>query len=121
MKLVFALLSLVLSTGAFAIAGGCKGMHEGKEVLAEGYGEGNDPRNVSGTVTVDGQEVARFDGQDASINFLLLRGKVTNEHGDIVEAKVTSMTALTGTVTRLYVPAHGIDYRNIAMNCWMSK
>ena len=121
MKLLTTVLTLSISCNVFAIAGGCKGMHEGVEVLANGYGEGNDPRNVSGTVSVDGREVARFDGRDASINFLLLRGKVTNGQGDIVEAKVTSMTELTGVVTRLYVPAYGIDYRNIPMQCWYAK
>lgn len=121
MKMIFAVLTLALSAQAFAISGTCRGVHDGKEVIAEGYGEGNDPRNVSGTVSVDGVEVARFDGQDASINFILLRGKVTNSYGDLVEGRVTSLTALTGLVTRLYVPAQGIDYRNIEMQCQMTK
>jgi hypothetical protein len=42
---------------------------------------------------------------------------VTNNHGALLEAKVTNIAKGTGVIKRLLVPEFGIDYRNIPMSC----
>ena len=119
MKWLTLVSALVISTNVFALAGGCRGEYQGQEVLLNAYGEGNDPREASGTVSVDGREVARFDGRDARINYLFQTAKVTNAQGDLAEGRVVSLLDKTGIITRLQVQGYGIDFRNVPVQCWV--
>ena len=121
MKTTLALACLSLSLQAFAISGACKGLVNGKELVINVYGTGNDPREATGTLMLSGKEISQFDGQDARLNFFTLSGKITNYQGDYAEGKVTDMGKLKGILTRLIVKTAGIDASNIPLQCWTTK
>ena len=121
-KLIISALTLILLTGtAFATPGkgGCSGIYQGKKVSFTGFmGHINYLDTLTGSLEVDGREVARFEGRDVQLSFLSRTFVVKNDQGDMAEGKLNNPIRKTGVISRLYVPAYGIDYRNIAMSCW---
>lgn len=98
---------------------GCRGVYQGKSVSFSGVGKSiTDIKNGRGSISVDGKNVADFEGEDMKINYFTQSFKVTNNHGALLEARVTNISKGTGVIKRLYVPEYGIDYRNIPMSCW---
>lgn len=109
----------LLSSAAFAGKGGCAGVYKGKRIIFNGLiTNPMDTSTGNGHIIVGGRRVADFDGEDLKINYLFRTFKVRNNHGDMVEGKVTNITKMTGVMSRLYVRGFGIDYRNIPMTCW---
>ena len=121
-KLVFSLL-LLTSTVALAAGpgkGGCSGVYQGKKVSFTAYMSDIDYlENLTGGVFVDGRQVATFTGYDVSLSLLARTFRMSNGQGDIAEGKLSNPIRKTGVMSRLYVPAYGIDYRNISMSCWL--
>lgn len=116
-----ALLLFLLTHAAFAVPakGACNGVHEGKKISMVGtmYNM-KSLQTLSGTLIIDGREIAHFDGRDAQLNIFFRTAMITNAHGDLATAKLTNPIQKSGVITRLYVRSYGIDYRNIAMSCW---
>ena len=111
-------LSLITSA-AFAGRGGCSGVHKGKRIIFNGLiTNPMDTDTGRGNISVGGRVIAEFEGEDLRINYLFQTFKASNNHGDLVEGKVTNMRKMTGVMKRLYVRGYGIDYRNIPMTCW---
>lgn len=120
LKIIIMIVTLaLLSSAAFAGRGGCAGVHKGKRIIFNGLiTNPMDTSTGNGNISVGGRVVAEFDGEDLKINYLFQTFKATNNHGDLVEGKVTDMRKMTGVMKRLYVRGFGIDYRNIPMKCW---
>ncbi len=120
LKIIVLIVSLSLFTSAaFAGRGGCAGVHNGKKIIFNGLI--TNPMDTStgrGNISVGGRVIAEFEGEDLRINYLFQTFKASNNHGDLVEGKVTNMRNMTGVMKRLYVRGYGIDYRNIPMKCW---
>ncbi|WPU63228.1 hypothetical protein [Peredibacter starrii] len=120
-KLVF---SLLLATTSLAFAagpgkGGCSGVHQGKKVSFSAYMSDIDYlENLTGGVFVDGRQVATFTGYDVNLSLLSRSFRMANGQGDIAEGKLSNPIRKTGVMSRLYVPAYGIDFRDIKMSCW---
>jgi hypothetical protein len=96
----------------------CRGEHKGKSItLTVSVENVADPRTGSGTVAVDGTEVAEFLGSDAKINVIFLTVKAKNARGEILEGRVTNLATGAGMLTRLYVPGYGIDVKNVPVTC----
>ena len=116
-RLVMSLSLIFLTSNAFAGIASCSGIYQGKRVVLHGLME-NTLNDASGSVSVDGRVVANFDGPDVKVNYIFLSFKVANAQGDYAEGKLTNIGQKSGILTRLSVPAYGIEYRNIPMNCW---
>lgn len=109
----------LLSQAAFAAKGGCSGVHQGKKIIFNGLIINPlDTSTGRGNISVAGRVIAEFEGEDLRINYLFQTFKASNNHGDLVEGKVTNMSNMTGIMKRLYVRGYGIDFRNIPMKCW---
>lgn len=116
-----ALLLFLLPHAAFAVPakGVCNGVHKGKKISMVGtMSNMNSLQTLKGALIIDGREIAHFEGRDAHLNIFFRTAKIKNAHGDFAEAKLTNPVQKSGVITRLYVRAYGIDYRNIAMSCW---
>ncbi len=123
-KLSLALIFALSSTIATAVVeeangrAGCKGVYQGKSVSFSGVGKSiTEIKKGRGSISVAGRIVADFEGEDMKINYWTQSFKVTNNHGALLEAKVTNIGKGTGVIKRLLVPEFGIDYRNIPMSC----
>lgn len=98
--------------------GQCTGMYGRQKIVFKGLIMNMSNTDTGqGSISVNGRAVAGFEGEDLRINYLFQTFKVRNNHGDLVEGRVTNMLKQTGTIKRLYVPGFGIDYRNIPMSC----
>ena len=98
--------------------GTCTGQHGRNRIVFKGLIINmTDTDTGRGSISVNGRQVAAFEGEDLRINYIFQTFKVRNNHGDIVEGKVNNLVQLTGMIKRLYVPGYGIDYRNIPMKC----
>ncbi|WP_408096278.1 hypothetical protein ACJVC5_14660 [Peredibacter sp. HCB2-198] len=121
-KLLFSLL-LLTSSLAFPAGpgkGGCSGVYQGKKVsFTANMTDIDYIENLTGEVIVDGRRVATFTGYDVSLSLMARTFRMSNGQGDIAEGKLSNPIRKTGVMSRLYVPAYGIDYRNIAMSCWL--
>ena len=121
MKICLVLLSLI-SLQAFGMGlDRCKGTHNGKKLLLTIQGDGINPRKSDGTLFINGIERAHFSGDDLKINMLLLSASVKNAQGDAASGVVTDLLRMKGIVHRLKVRGLGIDYRNVAVECWTKK
>lgn len=107
----------LLSTAAFASKGGCTGTYKGKRIILDGNLLSS-LDDATASVIVDGRIVAYFDGADVKLNYLFQSFKVRNNQGDYAEGKLTNLVKKTGVLSRLSVPAYGIDFRDIPMACW---
>lgn len=120
-KFVFSVL-LLTSAVSFAAGpgkGGCSGVHQGKKVSFNANMTDIDYLdNLTGAVYVDGRQVATFTGYDVNLSLLARTFRMANGQGDIAEGKLSNPLRKTGVMSRLYVPAYGIDFRDIKMSCW---
>lgn len=107
----------LMATSAFAGTGGCTGTYKGKRIVLNGNLL-NALDDATASVSVDGRIVAHFDGSDVKLNYIFQSFKVRNNQGDYAEGKLTNLVKKTGVLSRLSVPAYGIDYRDIPMACW---
>ncbi|HXH74720.1 MAG TPA: hypothetical protein VNJ08_07125 [Bacteriovoracaceae bacterium] len=116
---ILALTLSLLTTQAFATTRFlCSGKHFGKSIVLNGSIENvMDPKTGKGTVTVDGMEVADFEGTDAKVNYIFLSFKAKNARGEIIEGKITDLQSGQGLISRLVVLGFGIDYKNIVVTC----
>lgn len=120
LALIFALISSLATAAVEETTGtaGCKGVYQGKSVSFRGVGKSiTEIKKGRGSISVAGRVVADFEGEDMKINYWNQSFKVTNNHGALLEAKVTNIGKGTGVIKRLVVPEFGIDYRNIPMSC----
>lgn len=122
-KLIMCLMTSLLATSAFADGGtgGCTGIHQGKKIILNGLMSSRNLDNATASVVIDGRTVAHFDGADLKLNILFRSFKIRNDRGDYAEGKLTNIAQKSGVLTRLSVPAYGIEYRNVQMSCWTKK
>lgn len=121
-KFSLALLSLLLvSNGALANTAGCEGKINGKRFSSVAHGNMNNRQDGMGFVKIDGREVARFDGDAASISYLRRTFSISNDRGDMVQGKLNNIITGRATLRKLTIPSLGIDVRNIPVKCWMRK
>jgi hypothetical protein len=121
MKKLFFMLFALTAMNAYAVSGigGCSGHHQGLDIKIRGaISDKSNIETAEGSLIIAGREVARFQGADLRYNILLWTFKARNNHGDLVEGKVKSITEKSATFSRIYIPAYGIDLRNIFVTCW---
>lgn len=112
--------TVLICSNSFAAGGTatCKGVYKGKKIVFKG--KMTNVKNMDtaeGEINVNQVNVADFEGRDLKINYIFKTFKVTNNHGALLEGKVTSLSEKKGIISRLYVPGTGIDFRNIKMSC----
>lgn len=103
-----------MTVQANAMTGQCVGTKNGERILISLAGSTS---RGSGTVEVGGRLVARFDGPDLRINYVMQTIRARNAHGDVVEARVTNLSRQTGVLSRLIVPAYGINFSQVPVQC----
>ena len=116
MKRLACLLALLASTAQAANLH-CSGTARGTRIVVTARGTLMNPDAGAGSVVVAGRLVARFDGEDVNLNYLTKSMRARNAHGDIVEARVTNLNRGTGMINRLVVPAFGISYARVPVQC----
>lgn len=119
-KAILVLFTLtVLSTEAFsAVNFTCRGNHNGLPVkLFASLPSSTATGSISGTVQVDGRDVAFFRKGEMKVSLLSRTFKAKNNHGDQMDGKVVDMGNKQGNITRLQAPGSGIDFWNIALDC----
>ncbi len=114
MKMTVLVFLSLLSTLANALTGNCVGTRGRDRIVVVLSGT---QQNGSGSVSVAGRQVARFDGPDLRVNFVMQSIRARNAHGDVVEARVTNLSRQTGVLSRLIVPAYGINFSQVPVQC----
>ena len=121
MKLILFIFLSLTTINAFAVSavGGCLGRYQGIDIKLHGViSDKSNLDSAEGSVIIAGREVARFNGADLRYNIILMTFKARNYQGDIIEGKVKSISEKSAVFSRLYVPAFGIDLRNVFVTCW---
>lgn len=119
MKLFLAVIIATLSLPTMAAIGRCVGTHRGAKIIVNAQGNPANTRNGTGSISVAGRQVAQFDGDQLRVNYLTRTMRVVNDQGDRVEGRLHNVISGVSTITRLLIPAYGIDYRNIPVVCSM--
>ena len=104
----------MLTAQAYALTGNCVGTRGRDRIVIVLSGT---QQNGSGSVSVGGRLVARFDGPDLRVNFVMQSIRARNAHGDVVEARVTNLSRQTGVLSRLIVPAYGMNFSQVPVQC----
>lgn len=111
-KLLLVLATLTtFATNAFAGLN-CSGYKNGSLVELKA---GGSLSKANGSVLVDGREVAHFDNLEVSIVWQTFKG--SNNHGDRIDGKVTSLSPRKATINRLNVPGYGISMSKVYVSC----
>lgn len=119
MKMFIVMFLASFSLSAMAATARCEGVHRGVRIIVNAQGNPANTRAGTGSISVGGRRVAVFDGDQLSVNYLMRSMRVANDHGDRAEARMTNIRTGAGIITRLVVPAFGIDYRNVPVVCSM--
>ena len=114
MKTAFLAFLSILATQAHALTGNCIGTSRGERIVVVLAGT---QQNGTGSVSVGGRQVARFEGSDLQVNLIMQSIRARNAHGDVVEARVTNLSRQTGVLSRLVVPAYGINFSRVPVQC----
>lgn len=120
LTIFFLLLSLSLSAWSttYKIEGHCLGDYRGKTLRLEGrFPDVMRLATGRGSVYFDGREVARFDGEDFKVNVLMKSGTARNSYGDILEAKLFSITTKRALIERLSMRSEGLEIRDLTVQC----
>lgn len=104
----------LLTAQAHALTGSCVGTRGRDRIAVVLSGT---QQNGTGSVYVGNRLVARFDGPDLRVNFVMQSIRARNAHGDVVEARVTNLSRQTGVLSRLIVPAYGINISQVPVQC----
>lgn len=117
--LILCLTLMINASYAAARIGGCTGEYKGISIEMKGVMSDNSNLDTArGTVSVDGREVAAFEGSFFEMSILRRSFSVRNDHGDYAQGKVTNVFTRSAVLTRLYIPGYGIDFRNVHITCW---
>ena len=114
MNMIALVIVSLMTANAYALVGNCVGSSRGERIVIVLEG---DQENGSGSVSVGGRLVARFDGPDLRVNLIMQSIRARNAHGDVVEARVTNLSRQTGVLSRLIVPAYGINFSQVPVQC----
>jgi hypothetical protein len=98
----------------------CHGTHKGIPILISGEVPGLIPSEMieaTGHIEVDGRVVTSFNQSDVKFNIFLMTFEAKNNHGDLVQGRVTDVKNMRALIRRLYVYGHGIDFTNISIRC----
>lgn len=120
-KLFLTTVSMMLMSSAFAgpMTGGCTGTFRGKKITFRGsLKEMMSFNSGSGALYYDNRLIARFAGDDLSVNLLFTSFKMVNNHGERIEGKATSLTQMKANITRISVPSYGLNIVNLPVSCW---
>ncbi len=117
MKLFLAVILASLSLPTFAAIARCEGVHRGSRIIVHAQGNPTNTRNGTGHISVAGRQVAQFDGSQLRVNYITRTIRGANDQGDRVEGRLNNLSSGASTITRLQIPAYGIDYRNISVVC----
>jgi hypothetical protein len=117
MKLLVTLMLGMSALDALALNGSCWGGRGTNAVVFSLTGNQGNTRSGTASVAVGGREVARFDARDVRINYVVQSIRAQNAHGDLVQAQVTNLSRQTGVLSRLVVPAYGINISRLPVQC----
>jgi len=117
MKLVVTLVFGMLSLKTWALNGSCWGGSGSNRVVFTLTGNQGNTSSGEASVEVAGRQVARFDSRDVQINLVFQSIRARNAHGDVVQAQVTNLARQTGVLSRLVVPAFGINISRLPVQC----
>ncbi|HXH31637.1 MAG TPA: hypothetical protein VNJ01_12560 [Bacteriovoracaceae bacterium] len=122
LKLTILIVVFFLCKISFGATGECTGNHHGSSVVLRAHNLNLLNRSGAvGQVFVDGREVARFYNRDSSVNILLKKVTARNAHGEMLAGKLHNVRTGAATVSRLLIPAFGIDFTNFNVKCRSSN
>lgn len=102
--------------------GGCSGTYQGKKIVVNAMMSDIDKlESGTGSVSIDGRLLARFEGRDLKINLLGRSFTIENDQGDSASGKLTNIFTKSGILEHLSIPAYGVNIRNVKMDCWTKK
>lgn len=118
LKLMFVLLMTLLSTQAFSASIKCLGISENNFIRLDVEIPGLTSLNESsGTVFIDGEEVATFQEGEVAVGLLGLTFVGKNYIGDEVEGKVIDLNKREGLITKLKIKSRNVQIRYVRVKC----
>jgi hypothetical protein len=110
--------TFIVSENIYAGPFKCRGTHYNNQIEIKGIVPGATVLDSStGTVYVNGREVAFFGAGELSVNLIMLSFKAKNNHGDTLDGKVVDLENKAALIKRLHVPGYGIDFNYFHLNC----